>query len=170
MALRHEILDRYEDDLFGIPVVLRHAVIKSIDDDTGREFTTIPDEEGLAAAIAMARALCPIKLRPEDIRMMRKTLGMKSKDFAAVLDMDPTRLSRLEKDTDGLGGFSEKNIRQYVCARLKRDAPAISYDPAAIVTMEFLRGGAEFPKITFERVRLKMAESQLKSDSWDIAA
>ncbi|NQW10761.1 MAG: helix-turn-helix transcriptional regulator [Alphaproteobacteria bacterium] len=167
MAPHRDILGRYEDDLFGIPVVILNAVIKETD-SRGNETITIPDEEGLAAAIAMARALCPIKLQADDIRMMRKTLGMKAKDFAGALGISPSRVSRMEKNTQGLGPFSEQAIRQFVCARLKRQAPAINYDPAEIATMEIVEG--DVTAIEFERVRLKMAESQTKTDEWDLAA
>lgn len=171
MATRKEILPRYEDDLFGIPVTVLNSVIQETHDD-GSVFVTIPNERALAAAIAIARALLPIKLRPNDIRMMRKTLGMKAKDFAEALDIDPSRLSRLEKDTQGLGSFTELNIRQFVCARLTDLAPAIDYDPAKIATMRIkeLAGGKKFPELVFERVRLKRAESRKKSDEWDLAA
>jgi transcriptional regulator with XRE-family HTH domain len=167
MITRQEILSRYEDELFGIPVVIRNAVIRETD-ERGDSFITIPDEAGLAAAIAMTRALVPVKLSGDDIRMMRKTLGLKAKDFAAALDMAPARLSRLERDTRGLGSFTELNIRQFVCAHLKRLAPAISYDPAEIATMRPVDG--EVGPLEFERVRLKLAESQRKSDEWDRAA
>lgn len=171
MTARTEVLPRYEDDLFGIPVTLLNAVIQETHED-GSVFVTIPDERTLAAAIAMARAMLPIKLRANDIRMMRKTLGMKAKNFAEALDMAPSRLSRLEKDTQELGSFSELNIRQFVCARLSKLAPAIDYDPETIATMRIeKRPNAEkLPELVFERVRLKRAESRQKSDEWDKAA
>ena len=167
MTTHTEVLSRYEDNLFGVPVVIRNCVIKETN-ERGEEFITIPDEEGLAAVIAMARALTPIKLSGADIRMMRKTLGMRAKDFAAAVHMSPARLSRLEKNADGLGAYTEVTIRQYVCARLKREAPAISYDPADLVTMRVEQG--EVQTMEFERVRLKLSESQTKSDEWDMAA
>lgn len=167
MAHHREILGRYEDDLFGIPVVIINAVIKETDEH-GNEFITIPDEEGLGAAVAMARALTPVKLTGDDIRMLRKTLGMKGKDFAEALDMAPARLSRLEKDAQGLGSFTEQHIRQYVCARLMRTAPAINYDPADVATMRMVKG--EIEALVFERVRLKKYESKEKTDEWDLAA
>jgi DNA-binding XRE family transcriptional regulator len=167
MIKKREILEVYTDELFGIPIEIRNCVIRE-ETDKGRVLITIPDEEGLAAAAAMARALVPIKLSGDDIRMMRKTLGLKAKEFAEALDMNPTRLSHLEKTTDGLGHFTEANIRQYVCARLKARAPAIGYDPAEIVMMKAVN--APMPTLVFERVRLKMAESMTKSDEWDLAA
>jgi len=165
--MKQEVLEQFEDDLFGIPVVLKHAAIKTTD-ETGATFITIPDESGLAAAIAMARAMLPVKLQAEDIRMMRKTLRMKSKDFAEAIGCSPARLSRIEKSTDGLGAYSELNIRQFVCARLSKTAPAIDYDPEMIATMQICGNGV--PLMTFERVRLKKAESRAKTDTWDLAA
>lgn len=166
MANDREILERYEDELFGIPVVIHGAVIRETDEH-GEAFITIPDEERLAAAIAMARAMIPVKLSGDDIRMMRKTLGMNAKDFAKALGMAASRLSRIERDTQGLGQVTEHNIRQFVCARLKNEAPAITYDPADIVTMLIEEG--EVPGIPFERVKLKRYETQRKSTEWDIA-
>jgi DNA-binding transcriptional regulator YiaG len=167
MARKRAILAEYDDDLFGIPVVIRNAVVRELTEN-GESYVTIPYEDGLHAAIAMARCLIPVKLSPTEIRMLRKSLGMKSKDFAEALSMSPARLSRLEKDTQGLGSFTELQIRQFVAARLSREAPAIDYDPAEIACMRLVEG--EMAPLVFERVRLKMSESRTKSDEWDLAA
>ena len=166
MGNTYEIIDHFEDDLFGIPIVIHHSVHRETN-DAGRVLITIPHEDRLGAAIAMARALIPVKLKPEDIRMMRKTLGMRAKDFAAQLDMSPARLSRLEKSTQGLGSFTELNMRQFVCARLKKVAPAIDYDPGDLATMRLFEG--EVRPLEFELVSLKQVVPPSKSDEWDLA-
>jgi len=161
------ILEEYEDTLFGIPVVLHNAVCVETSDD-GERFTTIPDEDGLVAAMVMVRALNPLKLSSADLKFFRKALGLKAKEFAEALDVDPATVSRWENDAQGVGGYCDKMIRHYVCGEIHKRAPAIDFDPQMITSMRVvgIRTSNE-PICVFERVRLKMAETRVKLDAWD---
>jgi DNA-binding transcriptional regulator YiaG len=162
-----EVLERYESDaILGIPVVLRNAARRKTCRACGHVSTVIPQLGQLAAAVAMARALVPVKLTGQDLRLFRRTLGMTNKQFAETLDIDASTLSRWEHDAQGMGGASGKLIRGLVCEELGRIAQAIDYDPSRIIRMKVL-ADAEMPVMEFELVRLK-ADGR-KQDSWDLA-
>lgn len=109
-----EILPVHEENLMGIPVVLKDAAVVETD-AAGDETVTIPDMDALVAAIAAYRCLEPGKLAGAEIRFMRKALGLTQADFAETLEIDPATVSRCENDGQVLGGFAEKCLRHLVC-------------------------------------------------------
>lgn len=74
----------------------------------------IPDFQGLMKQIAISRSTHPAKLHGGDIKFLRKTLGMKSKDLAAKLDVSPEHMSRCEAGAKVLSPNSEKVLRSIV--------------------------------------------------------
>lgn len=93
-------------------VVLHNAVEKRVA-DKGPEIV-IPDYQGLIKQIAVSRSFHPAKLHGGDIRFLRKTLGMKSKELAAKLDVSAEHLSRCEQGSKVLSPNSEKVLRSIV--------------------------------------------------------
>lgn len=165
------LLESYTTDLVGISVCIKNAVIAHTCEVCGFEGIEIPDQSGLEATLAGARITVPVMLSSAEIRFLRKTCGLNSTDFAAVLDVDKATLSRWEnaKSTEGNHGtVSDKTIRDAVWGLLYQRAPAITIAPGAFRAMALVPCCPV--TITLERVRLKDSASGLKSDEWDCAA
>src|SRR5688500_10533539 len=60
----------------------------------GNETPSIPRMESLFREVALELAAKPEKLMPQEIRFLRKHLGLSSKDFATVMGVDPTTVSK----------------------------------------------------------------------------
>lgn len=98
------------DDLgASFKVVLINSV-SCIEKEDGKEFY-IPDYQGLIKQIAVSRAAHPAKLKSNDIRFLRRSLGLKSKEMAEKLDIGPEHFSRCEKGEKTLSPNSEKVLR-----------------------------------------------------------
>lgn len=81
--------------------------------ENGREIY-IPDYQGLIKKIAVSRAAHPMKLKGDDIRFLRKNLGLRGKELAEKLDITPEHLSRCESGDKTLSSNSEKVLRTLV--------------------------------------------------------
>lgn len=170
--ITHRIVPEFEEDLLGLPypVLLIDSVIEEFDPETGEALThTIPALDSLVAAVAIVRALTPVKLAPEEVRFVRKAMDMTGRDLAEALNTTPETVSRWENGGQAPGEFVERLLRHLVCGRLRDLAPAIDVDPNAITTMRVL---AEWPpgseyRIALTRVILKDACTRHKQDTWD---
>ncbi|MBK1663990.1 hypothetical protein CKO38_01905 [Rhodospirillum rubrum] len=163
-------VDVYEDDLLGIPVTLRNAVERRRCAGCGEESVSYPNLDGLIAAVAMARALYPLELSGDDLRFLRKALGLSAKDFAEKLELDPASLSRWENNKQALGGFAEKVIRMFVCGEIDREgrAPAITYTSDRVPTMMIVKAGALPPfHPILDQVKLKDGCRNITTLQWD---
>lgn len=156
------LIERHTEEGFGIPAVLVDAVTETSDG-----VLTIPDQDGLAAAIALARVLVPIQLTGEDIVAIRKACGMKAKDFAAGIGMNPSTLSRAENGTDGngMGHYAETTLRIFAAESLKDRAPGIDYhDPRQITGMKISANpDNERVGIELRRVNVKTVEGLIEA-------
>ena len=74
----------------------------------------IPDYQGLIKKIAVTRSTHPRKLLGADIRFLRKSLGLKSKELAEKIDISPEHLSRCEAGDKVLSSNSEKALRSLI--------------------------------------------------------
>ena len=103
------VLPRYEESGLGLPypVVLINAAEEHADAAGNVLGVSVPDLEGLVAAVAVARAFLPVELTGSEVRFMRKVIGMSAKDFAEALKLDPASLSRWENNKQTLGGWAE---------------------------------------------------------------
>lgn len=108
------ILPEYNLDNLGVSfkVVLINSV-ECTTTDKGQEIY-IPDFQGLIKKIATARAAHPLKLKGCDIRFLRKTLGLKAKELAGILDISPEHLSRCESGEKLLSNSNEKVLRSRI--------------------------------------------------------
>jgi transcriptional regulator with XRE-family HTH domain len=166
--VRREVLETYKEVLLGIPVVLKDAVVREID-EAGEETITIPKMDGLVAAVAVTRCLMPRKLAGREIRFLRKALGLQAKELAEALDLTPETISRWENDAQAIGDNFEKLLRHYVCAKLHTRAPAIDFDPEMIATLRVVPAGPveDVQPLVFELVKLK--RDGTKTREWDSA-
>ncbi len=159
--IRVETMKEYHDDgLIGLPgVVVLDAARKYVCKDCGEENgISIPDEEGLEAAAAVARAGIPVPLRGREIRFLRAALGLTAKQLAKYLPATEESVSRWENDKHPMGAQNEKILRLLVARLLKDRAPAIGFDEVAILTggiaaMASKRSGEA--KLLFRRVRIQ---------------
>ena len=154
--VKSEVLTSYETEVGGLMVTLADAVIRESCEDCGDVTIEIPDLEGLAIAVAMARALVPWRLRGVDVRLMRMALGMSGREFAAAMHMQPETISRWENG-QALGGYADSLLRHNACALLHRKMPSLDYDPADIVAMDIIDMPADQapPMPIFRRVIVK---------------
>jgi len=94
--------------LFGIPVTLLNIPIGR--SDCG-ESPVIYRIEQVNRAIARAVIRKPYRLTGAEIRFLRKFLQMKGEDFAKLIHVDRTTLSKWENDEDPVGDQSDRLIR-----------------------------------------------------------
>lgn len=99
---------------------LKNVVLKNI------EFTQCPgcDEESpriprlndLMRAIAVALILKPFELAGEDVRFLRKYLGISAADFSRIISVDKSTISRWENEEQSIGAQSDRLIRMIALA------------------------------------------------------
>lgn len=164
-GVSRRVLDEYRDDLLGIPVIVRNAVVEITEAD-GEVSYEIPNSRGLTAAAAMVRALIPIRLSPTELRFLRKAMEMTGRELAEALEVRPESVSRWENGHEEMGGFVEKNLRLLTCEQLAPLAPAIDYKPAMIAYMKVTAAPpGSLPPLAFERVVMKTPQEKIQT--WD---
>lgn len=131
------VLPRYEERGLGLPypVVLLNAAVEHSDAAGNVLGVSVPDLEGLAAAVAVARAFLPVELTGSEVRFMRKVIGMSAKDFAEALKLDPASLSRWENNKQVLGGWAESQVRLATVAILAQRMPHLRPDMEKLFRM-----------------------------------
>lgn len=159
------IKPEHMEDLGGVVVCIRNAVLVARCPKCREEESTIPDMKGLVCAAAMLRALNPVRLSGKDIKFIRRALGMTQKEFAAKADVKVETVSRWENDVQGCGGFTEKTLRHNVCALLHPLAPAIDYDPLTITNMVFQQAREIEP---FGLVHGQVKLPTRRIEAWDL--
>ena len=131
------VLPRYEEKGLGLPypVVLINAAEEHSDAAGNVLGVSVPNLEGLAAAVAVARAFLPVELTGAEVRFMRKVIGMSAKDFAEALKLDPASLSRWENNKQTLGGWAESQVRLATVAILAQRMPSLKPDMEKLFRM-----------------------------------
>jgi len=118
------VVPHYHADLLGAPfdITLINSVKEVWCVECQKKLsTTIPELEGLLQAVAWSRAFTSRKLSGEEVRFLRKAVGMKAKAFAEKIEMSPENLSRVENGQKPLGPGSEKLLRFFVLTRMLDD-------------------------------------------------
>src|SRR5690349_6310526 len=103
------LLPEYGTELPGIRVVLMDTVIRFTCNHCGTQRLRLPRAEELAKVLALVRDQIPVKLAGDELKFLRKTLGMTQAVFCEQIlpGADTSYLSRMEKDSKGMGGYSE---------------------------------------------------------------
>lgn len=97
-------------DQLGIPVRLcRIDLVKCA--NCGNVDPIIPNIDGLMDCLALAVIFKPYKLNGHDVRFLRKYLGKNQDEFANLLPVDTTTLSKWETDLQIIGKKSDRLIR-----------------------------------------------------------
>ena len=105
----------YHVDTLGAPfkVVLNSGVTFGIDEKTGEETVSIPDTIGLINAVVRKRVQHTRKLNGEELRFIRKAIGVRAKSLAELLDISPEHYSRCENGDKLMSNQSEKTLRLF---------------------------------------------------------
>ena len=164
------VLPDYRDDLFGLPVVIKDAVVEYTDRATGETFIEIPDEAALENALAVARVFIPLSLSGADLKFLRKACGMTIKEFSDYTELTPKAIELWERDSEGMGHCSEVKIRVKVLERLCDCARTLSEGIKTLEQCMILKRSTEveLPPMIFRRVEVK--HNHHCSEKWDCAA
>lgn len=97
---------------------LRNVTLSGIDlircRKCGNVDPVIPRMNELHRALALAVASQPFRLQGEDVRYLRKYLGMTQDQFAELLHIHKSNLSKWENNEDKIGEQSDRLIRVVV--------------------------------------------------------
>jgi DNA-binding transcriptional regulator YiaG len=133
------VLERYDvpTELMGIAgVSLHNAVVEERCTRCGHQKSIlIPNLQGLIAAVAVERALMPLKMLGREIRFLREALEVTAVDLATTVEVLPTQVSRWENDAEPISPRSEKLLRLYVVDELAKYT-AIKVNRNAIYRMK----------------------------------
>jgi DNA-binding transcriptional regulator YiaG len=159
--IRTETLPQYQDDgLVGLAnVVVLNAAQRHICETCGEDNgISVPDVQGLEAAVAVARVMIPIRLTAKEIRFLRTALGMKAKELRERLEVGSEEtISRWENNKAPISARDEKMLRLLAGRMLSERAKAIGFDETVIFSMKIPPVSAEPApevKMTFIRIRI----------------
>ena len=133
------VLPEYNGNLVGAPfsVTIEGAVIQESCGNCGIILSVgIPNLQGLIAAIAMTRAMCPQKLNGQEIRFLRAAAGCKAAQLAEKIGVDPATVSRWETGVQPISESYEKHLRLFVCVSLWKAAPLADFCPEKLVNLK----------------------------------
>ena len=97
----------------------------------------IPRMNELMRLIVLALIWKPCKLRGEDVRYLRKYLGLSAVDFSDILAIDPTTLSKWENDHDPVGPANDRLIRLVTLAMADDQLQKLHNDVEKLVKQGF---------------------------------
>jgi putative transcriptional regulator len=112
----------------------------------GEHEVVIPAIEDLHHAIARALVTQAGRLRHDEVRFLRKHLGLSGVDFAKLIDVTPETVSRWERGALRMSVMAERLLRALVLTQ----GPVVDYTLGRLAESG-LRGGATPP------LRLRMA-------------
>lgn len=116
---RSEMESRRENHRYvesGLPNIVLLDIEKRRCLNCGETTVSIPRPLPLHKAIAMAIIRQPSRLTPQEIRFLRKWLGLSGSDFAKRMAVDAATVSRWEKadDPQQMGPVAERLLRMFV--------------------------------------------------------
>ncbi len=103
----------YDYSSVGLPVVLENTEIIKCK-ACGNEEALVPKMSKIHRLIALAVIQKPYRLTGAEVRYLRKWLGMNGADFAQLLRVDKTTVSKWENGALELGGQTDRLIRAVV--------------------------------------------------------
>jgi len=135
---RMQLIPRYQarkELMGGMSIELVDVVHALICEKCGTVLRTdIPDMPGLIAAVSVGRSKEPLKLNGQEIRFLRKAIGLTARELARDLDVSEETVSRWENGHLAIGNPIERILRWKVCRALEERAPAIKWDDDEILT------------------------------------
>ena len=163
------IIARHEEDGLGLPypVVLIDSAEEELDEAGAVVGLSVPDLEGLTAAVVVARCLNPWQLAGEEVRFIRSVLGMTARDMAEALALDHATLSRWENGKQAVGEWADKQLRYVTLLMLHDRVPGLHADPKDAIGLRIIsRPPGAWPHIEMRRVHVS-ASGQPGIDGWD---
>jgi DNA-binding transcriptional regulator YiaG len=103
----------YRFDEMGLPVVLRKVEIVKCS-ECGTIEPVIPHMNGLMDTLALAVVCQPCRLQGDELRFLRTYAGKSAKEFAALVHLDNTTLSKMENGDRVIGPQTDKLVRLLV--------------------------------------------------------
>lgn len=104
------IRDRYNLVDMGIPAVVTNMEMAECD-KCGNVDPIIAHLDDLMRTVAVAVVCSPSPLRGTDVRFLRKYIGKTAEEFARLLSVDKTTVSKWENDRDPVGNQSDRLMR-----------------------------------------------------------
>ncbi len=95
----------------GLDNVYLNSIDLRVCQACGSKSPVIPKINELHSTLGMAIALKPSPLVGKEVRFLRRRLGMKSREWAALLRVDACTLSRWEVGEQPIGAQSDRLIR-----------------------------------------------------------
>lgn len=95
----------------GLSKVVLHGIELVQCGHCGNEDPIIERVNDLMRALAVAVICKPYRLQGEDIRFLRKYLEMTGDEFARVIDVDKTTVSKWENNDDPIGKNNDRLVR-----------------------------------------------------------
>lgn len=137
----------------GVPVLIKHGISNIYCPKCKLSEMSVPDMAGLVAAAALALASAPYKLNAQEIKFLRKSIGLPAKALAESLDVAPETISRWENDKQVIGDAQERLLRLQVVSKLAAKAPGVSVTLEDILGLKInpLRLLDSKPSLSFER-------------------
>lgn len=136
------LLDKF--DASGVlgtpfPVFLYGVVKERVCADAGEVLGhAIPAPENLIAIVAILRACEPTKISGSEIKFLRKSVCLKSKEMAEKLKLSAEQFSRYETNKRPIGEIYEKVLRYFVCLHHLDSAKSIDVDVKSVLNMDII--------------------------------
>jgi putative zinc finger/helix-turn-helix YgiT family protein len=122
------VQEPYVYDECGLEGVVLHGIDVHACPSCGEKSVRIPRIQEMHETLARAVARQSRRLRPDEIRFLRKHLGWSGKTFAARLKVTPETVSRWESGVQRMRFTAEALLRLYVIQGVQEgpydDAPA----------------------------------------------
>jgi DNA-binding transcriptional regulator YiaG len=165
--IRTKTLPRYQDDgLVGLPNVVvlnaaRQHTCEACGTDNG---ISVPDVEGLEAAVAVTRVMIPVRLSGREIRFLRTALGFKATELADKLEIGGAgeKISRWENEKAPISSRDEKMLRILAGHQLSDRAKAIEFDETKIFAMKI----PAVVKVPRKEVEMQFLRIRISDDTW----
>jgi transcriptional regulator with XRE-family HTH domain len=164
------LLEEYRDDgsMTGLRnVVILDAAKKAICDECGADNgVSVPDEDGLEAALAVIRIGLPFRLTGEEIRFLRGALELRQKQLSEYLQVRPETMSNWENDKEPIGPQYEKVLRLLVGHALSEQTPGVDFDEEAVLKMRILHSAPPDDMMIFVQ-RVRVSVDHRKQEAWE---
>lgn len=138
--MRRTTLDHYKYVESGLSNVYLYG-IAAYQCSCGEEVLHLPNIEGLHSLIVQKLLKKPSQLKGEELRFIRKYVGLKAAELAKMLSVDPSTVSKWETGESLVGPAYDKffrlSVTVYMSERLK-DTVADWHRKAADAYLDFL--------------------------------
>jgi putative zinc finger/helix-turn-helix YgiT family protein len=149
----------YVYELSGLKKVFLIGIVVQRCPKCGFESPMIPRIASLHQTIADLVVKKTAPLNGEEIRFLRKHAGFSARQFARVIEVDPTHLSRVENGhTKHLGSATDKLVRLYT--RMAKD------DQSSRDLLVQIANEADRRERSVKRARLLRIEAVLERNQW----